>query len=376
MASVVKSEVEAYEYIRRNLRSLQWIVKNPSLGTGGQVWTQNQCFGHPEIKAALKLLRPENIVKISESLLWIIEAKASRKDLGKALDEAQNLYAKPINALKGSVSAVLATGVAGDEETGYIARTTIRLNGKWRVVTINGQEATGLLSTDDVRTLLEDGGSDIHEFSPSQWSFVSAAERINRLLHVGGINKNDRAKTMAALLLSVVDQPPNLEASLPVLIGEINARSKAVLTENGKPDFAPFVAILPPTSATNHVKFKSALVRTLQELLNLNIRSAMNSSTDILGQFYEVFLKYGNGAKEIGIVLTPRHITRFAVEAVGVSPTDVVLDPACGTGGFLVAAFDQVRRVGTKVQLDRFKRLNPFRNRAGILCRGTCHCKT
>ena len=255
---------------------------------------------------------------------------------------------------------ILATVIAGDEEAGYIARTMIRLGRKWRVVTINGQEATGLLSTDDVRILIENGCSDIHEFSPPQWLFVSAAERINGLLHVCGINKNDRAKTMAALLLSVVDQPPNLEASLPVLIGEINARSKAILTENGKPDFAPFVAILPPTNTTNHVKFKSALVRTLQELLNLNIRSAMNSSTDILGRFYEVFLKYGNGAKEIGIVLTPRHITRFAVEAVGVSPTDLVLDPACGTGGFLVAAFDQVRRVGTKRQLERFKQFNLF----------------
>ena len=167
MMSTAKSEVETYEHIRSNLRSLQWIVKNPSLGTGGQVWTQNQCFGHSEIKAALGLLRPENIVKISESLLWIIEAKASRKDLEKAVDEARNLYAKPINALKGaSVSAVLATGIAGDEEAGYIARTIIRLGRKWRVVTINGQEATGLLSTDDVRTLMENGGSDIHEFSP------------------------------------------------------------------------------------------------------------------------------------------------------------------------------------------------------------------
>ncbi len=34
----------------------------------------------------------------------------------------------------------------------------------------------------------------------------------------------------------------------------------------------------------------------------------MNSGTDVLGKFYEVFLKYGNGAKEIGIVLTPRHV--------------------------------------------------------------------
>ena len=165
--TIAKSEVEAYEHIRRNLRALQWSVKNPSLGTGGQVWTQNQCFGHPEIKAALGLLRPENIVKLSETLLWIIEAKASRKDLDVAVDEAKNIYAKPINALKGaSVSALLATGIAGDEETGYIARTMIRISGKWRVVTINGQEATGLLSPDDIRTLLDGGGSDIHEFAP------------------------------------------------------------------------------------------------------------------------------------------------------------------------------------------------------------------
>ncbi len=86
----------------------------------------------------------------------------------------------------------------------------------------------------------------------------------------------------------------------------------------------------------------------------------MNSSTDVLGQFYEVFLKYGNGAKEIGIVLTPRHITRFAVEAIGIEASDIVLDPACGTGGFLVAAFDYVRRHGTQQQLDMFKEHNLF----------------
>jgi len=190
--------------------------------------------------------------------------------------------------------------------------------------------------------------------------FVSAAERINAILHSGGINKNDRAKTMAALLLSVIHEPPNLETSLPVLIGEINARSEAELQANGKPDFAPFVRILAPTNNTNHVKFKSALVKTILELQNLNIRSAMNSSTDVLGQFYEVFLKYGNGAKEIGIVLTPRHITRFAVEAVGIGPKDIVLDPACGTGGFLVAAFDYVRRNSTPAQLEKFKQFNLF----------------
>lgn len=356
-----ETEVEAYGFIRDNLRSLGWTVKNPSTATGGQVWTQNQCLSHPHLKEAFGLKRPENVVKVSESAVWVIEAKAARKDLQDAIDEAKTYYAKRLNDIAGCpVRAILATGVAGSEEQGYLVRTKVLLNGRWQAVTINGQEATGLLSPGDIRTLLADGGSDIHEFAPPQRLFLEAAESINEILHEGGINKNDRAKTIAALLLSVVDEPPNLDTKLQVLIAEINGRSEAVLKANGKPDFAPFIKILPPTNTTNHVKYRTAIVRTIQELQNLNIRSAMNSSTDVLGQFYEVFLKYGNGAKEIGIVLTPRHITRFAVEAIGVSHTDIVCDVACGTGGFLVAAFDHVRETCTKPQLERFKEYNLF----------------
>jgi predicted RNA methylase len=355
-----ETEVEAYAFIRQQLRDLGWIVKNPSKGGNGQVWTQNQCLADPHMKAAFGQVRPENVIKLSEKFVWVIEAKSTRKELVKALAEATEFYCEKINGTKGQYKALVATGVAGNEDAGYLMRTAIHLDGKWHPITINKQEATGLLSPDDIRVLLKEGGSDVHEFSPPQWLFISAAERINEILHSGGINKNDRAKTMAALLLSVIHEPPNLETSLPVLIGEINTRSEAELKANGKPDFAPFVKILAPTSMTNHVKFKNALVKTILELQNLNIRSAMNSSTDVLGQFYEVFLKYGNGAKEIGIVLTPRHITRFAVEAIGVGPADIVLDPACGTGGFLVATFDHVRRNSSKAQLERFKNYNLF----------------
>jgi type I restriction enzyme M protein len=97
------------------------------------------------------------------------------------------------------------------------------------------------------------------------------------------------------------------------------------------------------------------------ELLRSRWRALIaRSGADVLGKFYEVFLKYGNGAKEIGIVLTPRHITRFAIETVGVGPTDICLDPACGTGGFLVAAFDHVRRAASGPQVERFKVHNLF----------------
>ena len=356
----VQSEVEAYGFIRAQLRDLGWIVKDPSKAANGQVWTQNQCLAHAHIKTALGATRPENIVKVSENALWVIEAKATRRELSKALDEATDFYAQKINDVPGQVRAFLASGVAGSEDLGYLIRTKAFIGGQWLDVTINGHVATGLLSPRQAGTLLSDQVADVHDFAPPQLLFLNAAKRINEVLHIGGINKNDRAKTMASLLLSVVDEPPNLETQLPVLIAEINARSKAVLTHHEKPEFAPYVHILPPSNAKNHVKFKGALVKTIQELQNLNIRSAMNSSTDVLGKFYEVFLKYGNGAKEIGIVLTPRHITRFAVEAVGISCDDIVLDPACGTGGFLVAAFDHVSRTSTEVQRERFKKYNIF----------------
>lgn len=48
---------------------------------------------------------------------------------------------------------------------------------------------------------------------------------------------------------------------------------------------------------------------------------------DVLRQFYEVFLKYANDAKKIGIVLTPRHITEFAVNCSHIDYNDYVFDP-------------------------------------------------
>ena len=223
-----ETEVEAYGFIRRQLGDLGWVVKNPNLATGGQVWTQNQCLGHPEIKAALGMKRPENVVKISETQLWVIESKASRAELDIAVQEAIDYYSKPINERAPNLRAILATGLAGTEAGGYLIRTKILIDGVWHVVTINNQEATGLLSPRDVQALLDSRTADVHEFVPSQWLFLKTAERINGILHMGGINKNDRAKTMAALLLSVAeDEPPNVDTehqsgSRKRLTGEVN----------------------------------------------------------------------------------------------------------------------------------------------------------
>lgn len=68
-----------------------------------------------------------------------------------------------------------------------------------------------------------------------------------------------------------------------------------------------------------------------------------NSAEDYLGRFYGEFMSYAGGdGQELGIVLTPKHITELFCDLVDLKPADRVLDPCCGTAGFLIAAMHKM----------------------------------
>lgn len=356
------TEKNAYAYINASLKKLGWDIRNPNKHPTAQVYTDNQALGHPELKKGLGAQRPENVVKVKETQFWVIEAKARRNQLNIAISEAEE-YARDINE-KSSVHAVLATGVAGNDDEGYLICNRYLHQGQFIAVKNNGECLTGLLSPEIVSRILSKDTPDLEDLPISETVFLSTAEAVNKELHLGAINKNERARVVAALLLALVDDTlPNIDAKPTILIKEINARAEEVLKRNEKGNFFPSVQLALPPSPDNHIKFRIALVNTIQALMHLNIRSTMFSGTDLLGKFYEVFLKYGNGAKEIGIVLTPRHITRFAAGILDIDYSDVVCDPACGTGGFLIAALDHVKtkyRKSGSSQIERFKKHGLF----------------
>ena len=346
------SEFRAYIYIKERLVELSWNTENPD--RAGDVYTQHEALKNPLIKKYLVRDVPENIVVVRQNKFMVIEAKGSQKKLQQAVDEAK-AYADKLN--KDRVLCPIAIAVAGNPEEKYRTKNFYFKDGKWHEIIVNDKIIGGLPSKDIAQQLVDNNIERIDDLHISDDILYGKATKINEILHIGSINKNDRARIMAALLLAMADDTPiNTDASsASVLTGEINAKVEKILSDHGKKDFAPRIIITPPTTPDNHVKFKQALVNTIQELEDLNIRSALNSGTDVLGRFYEVFLKYGNGAKEIGIVLTPRHITTFAANAVRVNKHDKVFDPACGTGGFLVAAFDRVRKTCNDAELDKFK---------------------
>jgi type I restriction enzyme M protein len=353
------TEVHAYIFIKRELDSLGWDSRNPDRVLTGKVYTQNECLGHAEIQKYLKQDRPENVVKLSEQHFWVIEAKKDRSQIEQALKEAEE-YASAINEST-MIQVKIISGVAGNEIDGFIIESRFFDGKKFRPILINGKNITGFISPDTAKELIQSNTPEINDFQVDETLFFSKAEKINEILHLGAINKNQRARVMAALLLCrASDVLPDLNADPTLLIKDINNRVESVLAKEGKPEFDEYLRIGLPPTRDNHIKFKRALVQTFQELGLLNIRSAMNSGTDVLGRFYEIFLKYGNGAKEIGIVLTPRHITQFAAEVLNINTQDVVFDPTCGTGGFLVAAFDYVKKNYNKQQIEKFKHNNLF----------------
>lgn len=70
------------------------------------------------------------------------------------------------------------------------------------------------------------------------------------------------------------------------------------------------------------------------------------TSEDFIGRFYAEFMSYSGGdGQTLGIILTPRHITDLMCDLVDVRVDDVVLDPTCGTAGFLIAAMHRMLSV-------------------------------
>ena len=63
----------------------------------------------------------------------------------------------------------------------------------------------------------------------------------------------------------------------------------------------------------------------------------------LFGDLYEQILKDLQSAGNAGEYYTPRAITQLAVDRVNPRLGEIVLDPACGTGGFLTAALEHIR---------------------------------
>lgn len=84
----------------------------------------------------------------------------------------------------------------------------------------------------------------------------------------------------------------------------------------------------------------------LRDILNKINGIHFNSSDEIhtIGYLYESMLKeMRDSAGDSGEFYTPRAVIKFMVKVINPQLGEIVLDPACGTGGFLVETFEHLK---------------------------------
>ena len=99
--------------------------------------------------------------------------------------------------------------------------------------------------------------------------------------------------------------------------------------------------------AVFHEIFKDAMVpygdhRTLALFLN-TMNGMEYDDSEKLGDAYEYLLKTAEAQADAGQFRTPRHIIDFIVNIINPQKHEVIIDPACGTAGFLVSAYQHVK---------------------------------
>ncbi len=92
------------------------------------------------------------------------------------------------------------------------------------------------------------------------------------------------------------------------------------------------------------LKFRDGRVLTL--FLN-EVNGFEYSHSEELGNAFEYLLMSAGVQADNGQFRTPRHIIDFMVACIDPQPPDRILDPACGTAGFLVAAFTHILKQHT-----------------------------
>lgn len=107
--------------------------------------------------------------------------------------------------------------------------------------------------------------------------------------------------------------------------------------------------------AYNYMKSGTLMRQTINKI-NHDIDFNESKTRHTFGDIYEQILRDLQSAGNAGEFYTPRAATQFAADMVNPQFGETVLDPACGTGGFLTCAYELMRpQANTPAKLEALK---------------------
>ena len=95
------------------------------------------------------------------------------------------------------------------------------------------------------------------------------------------------------------------------------------------------------SDAFNYMKNGTLLRQVINKLNEIDFTDS--KERHLFGDIYEQILRDLQSAGNAGEFYTPRAVTRFIVNRLDPKLGEQIMDPACGTGGFLACSFDHVK---------------------------------
>lgn len=335
------SERRSEHLLNDLLISQGWDLGRPPLG---DLLLQNEYRSYPELSEALAQASksgpgagvPEALLvdRSTAAPLAVIEVKPRSESISAAISEAERYADK----LRSSGAHPLAIGLAGTSDDEFQLRVTKFSGQSWQPVTYDGYPISWIPTRADLeRIALPTGPREIRPSVPPMEVLAARADEINRLLRESRVKDEFRPAVVAAIMLALWNSKGEIRRDQRYILRDINDSCRDAFIRAGKADLAKSLRV---DEANEKLRDKARRIAKILERLNVTVLTAEH---DYLGQLYEAFFRY-TGGNTIGQYFTPRHIARMMVDACEVSPDDIVLDPACGTGGFLVAVMDRLIR--------------------------------
>lgn len=333
------SEVRTYRLIEELVAVQGWTGR----ASGARLLAQQEYRSIPTLKAALAnasktgagagmpeyvLLRTQD-----EQPLAVFEGKARAPEIDKAVADATHYG----NALKDAGFNVLAIAVAGTEDARFEVRVLKRRGNRWLPITYNGEPISWVPGPEEMgRILKTEGTAELRPVVPPPEVLKDKAEEINSLLRESGLKDDFRPGVIGAIMLALWQDGSNIRRDPKHILSDINKACGQAFWDAKKPELAKSIKV---DEANQKLAIRAPRICQILERLSI---TSLTAEHDYIGALYEEFFRY-TGGNTIGQYFTPRHIAKFMADLCEVTKDDVVLDIACGTGGFLIAAMQRMQ---------------------------------
>ncbi|SFA55374.1 type I restriction enzyme M protein [Parageobacillus thermantarcticus] len=178
---------------------------------------------------------------------------------------------------------------------------------------------------------------------------LTVIEQFTYLLFIKGLDEAETQREQEAALLGIEFERIFPEDKQHLRWSKFKNLEASQMYEIVSKEVFPFIKSLHGNKNSAYAKYMSDaifMIPTPQMLSKIvdGIDKLPMKDRDLQGDLYEYLLSKIATAGTNGQFRTPRHIIKMMVELVKPTPEDIIVDPAAGSAGFLVAAGEYLRK--------------------------------